>query len=218
MNTALTNPRELLHDSFKLYQKNFSLYFSVAFLYGAMSYVLNHAVPVAGPFFSLFFTFWGFLSLLYVIKDPRLTPDAAYRESISRLPQFLLLQLLTLVFIGLSFLALIIPGLIVSVFLNFAPYVFMWEGDKAWESIKKSWSYVRGYFWAVVWRMLILVCFAILIGLVFVLPTALVSYINSAVSDFIGALFAMFITPWIACYNLLLYQSLKHARAARNSP
>ena len=69
---------------------------------------------------------------------------------------YLGLAFLTAVFILLWTLLLIIPGIIYSIFYSFAVYAFFFEGKRGMAAIKRSVQLVKGYWWAIFGRFLLL--------------------------------------------------------------
>lgn len=80
--------------------------------------------------------------------DRKLLTREAWRDTISYLWISILVGLIIL---GGMFL-FIIPGLMFAVWYSFALLVFVLEGTKGYEALKKSKALVTGRFWPVVWR------------------------------------------------------------------
>lgn len=66
------------------------------------------------------------------------------------------LSILTAILIILWTLLLIIPGIIFSVFYSFAVYVFFFENIKGMAAIRKSLNLVKGYWWPVFGRFIVI--------------------------------------------------------------
>lgn len=80
--------------------------------------------------------------------DRKLLTREAWRDTISYLWVSILVGLIVLAGMFLF----IVPGLIFAVWYSFALLIFVLEGTKGYEALKKSKALVSGRFWPVVWR------------------------------------------------------------------
>lgn len=152
---------------------------------------------------------------LYSMKD-----GAGVKESFKFIWQnikpYFWVVLISLFIILPGLIAFIIPGLIISIFTMFAPFVFLDERYKGLAAFERSVSYIKGYFWAIVGK---------------VLPFVLIMAGTITVTVFMGSLghflpsfspfslfFALFnsfiIMPMWFCFLWRLYRDLKNKQPA----
>ena len=96
-----------------------------------------------------------------------------------------------------GFMLLIVPGIIFSIWFTFSAYVLIVEGKKGKLALMESKRLVKGYWWQIFWRFLV-------IGL----AEAVISYV-----PFFGPLINLFlITPFAVVYSYLIYEDLKRIK------
>ncbi len=99
---------------------------------------------------------WASLSLIYSLVN-NTSIQESYKNSLPLLVKFWLLgALLLIVTIG-GYVLLIIPGIILQIYLSFTYYVFVDEGLKGWDAMKKSRYYIEGNFKQVALKYLALI-------------------------------------------------------------
>ena len=141
-------------------------------------------------------------------------------------PSLLITFLVTIVGLGAT-IPFIIPGIIVSVYLAFARYFLVLEDKRGMEALTNSYYYVKGLWWKVLSRLVVL-------GLVIILSVFLLGVILSPVTGAfmfgsevdirsIGALisnivFSLFsyiiIVPFYTLYLYFIYKDLKEIKPA----
>ena len=184
----------------------FPLLFTVALFLGLKSAVLGTAL--GGLLAVLFVTLTWLVngSFMYSMKD-----GAKFKESFKfiwkNFKPYAWIALLSLLAIIPGIIAFIIPGLIISIFLMFSPFIFMDDGTKGMAALVKSKEYVKGRFWAIVGR-----------GALFVL---VIMGANLAISilgqPILQPLFnAFIISPISLCFYWRLFKDVKskHAETA----
>ena len=96
-----------------------------------------------------------------------------------------------------GFLLLIIPGILLFVWFAFANYIIVEEPIRVREALRKSKSYVKGYFWQVLGRAVVFVLFYILIQVVL------------SLIPLVGPLVLALFSPYYILLPYLMYQALK---------
>ncbi len=123
---------------------------------------------------------------------------ALLTESLKKAPKFFALTLISSIAIGLGYILLIIPGVILTICFMFAPYILLNENTGVFEALKKSRALVKGYKLALYGRGLL---FAIIM-LVLIVPLFFFMY---AMGQLIMPLFGLFTSLLI----LEFYDDLK---------
>lgn len=118
------------------------------------------------PFLFMFCFFYLFAaSLVLVMKPVGVSLKEVLKETWKNYWNYLIIGVLVSIFVSLGFVFLIIPGLILSIYLSFSLYVCADEKKKGMEAIKRSWNLVKGNWWQVFGRMLMLIILTIIIAI-----------------------------------------------------
>ncbi|MFI5260725.1 MAG: hypothetical protein ACHQU0_02955 [Candidatus Paceibacteria bacterium] len=208
---------KLLRDSWQLYKRRLPILAALlavpyAFFFIAISLVSASDTTVATV---------GMLSLLIgflisVPAAPAVVLAAAkgtgfaesYQQGLRLALPFLWFEiLLGLVIMGGSVL-FIIPALLMSIWFLFGTFTFVLEGKRGLQALLQSREYVRGYWWALFGRALVLYAVAIV-------PVYLVQFLITTVSASVGyALMALsyaillLVAPFFMVYTYELYKNL----------
>jgi hypothetical protein len=179
----------------------YSIWFSVI---GTISYLS-----------SLFFWLWAIPSLLYNLKE-----DAGIKESYKRgfkiLGSYIWVYFLLTIIIAGGFLLFIIPGILFSIWFSLAIFILVFEKRKGFNALFKSKHLVKGKFWGVLGRFLVL---GLIIGLGLFLIFALIIFgienkkIESQISEAMGYFIQLFVLPFFLIYGFLIYNNLKEIKA-----
>ncbi|ORJ62077.1 zinc-ribbon domain-containing protein [Geothermobacter hydrogeniphilus] len=142
---------------------------------------------------------WGMIAMIYATVDGELGFKASFAAARDQYWAFCwMFSLLAFIVCG-GGLLLIVPGLLFATWFLFAQYILAAEGDRGMDSLLKSREYVRGYFWAVLLRLLVLWVSAFLLMLV-------LGWI-----PLVGDLLSLFLFPFTLVYQYFLYCDLREA-------
>lgn len=119
---------------------------------------------------------------------------------------FFLLNLLIAVFIMLWSLLLIIPGIYAAVTYSAALWVYLCEGKKGRAAIKRSKELVRGYWWGVAFRYILI--YALIYALMGISGFVLGKMINEAFSVIVIQIISFLIAPFFVIYSYGIYFDL----------
>ncbi len=186
----------LASSSFK-----YSIWFSIM---GAISFV--------GSFFVWS---WAVPSLIYALKDNTNIKES-YKRGLKILPAYIWVYFLLTTIITGGFLLFVIPGILFSVWFSLAIFVLVFEKKRGFNALLKSQHLVKGKFWAVFWRFLIL---GLIVGLGVILISTLIfliienQQIENQISELIGYFFQLFILPFFLIYGFLIYENLREIKA-----
>lgn len=131
-----------------------------------LSLILALALGVA-----FFYYFLRAYMAIYLLVKNNFEGEAKklFQETKSLFWPYLGLSLLTGLLISLWALLLLIPGIIFAVFYSLVDYVFFSENKRGMEAIKRSKFLVKGYFWPVFGRVLLL-------GVIFFIFMSIISW------------------------------------------
>lgn len=233
----MRTPFALVDEAWSRTQRHISLYASIYILpliatiaFGYMTEQFfpvdgraGDAVPLAFPWMIgtylialaviIVVSVGGSLALLKAVTNPDTTTfTSAYRYSFKNLLAFLVLSVLVGVITGVGFLLLIIPGIIFSVWFLFSQFVFVLEGKRSIAAMKASREYVRGKWWAVFYRLVVLM----LVMLVVYVPLSwlvavLVPGENTLIHDALIGILNLVLVPFSLLYFYLLYTDITKA-------
>ncbi len=159
-------------------------------------------------------------------KDPAapLTVKGQYSIGFSLFWPMLGLCILEGIFIGLGFIALIIPGIILAVYLCFYSYSRILDDKRGMDAFKDSYGLVKGRWWEVCGRGLFLGLIYIVVGIIIsgaaYLLTGGISDPKSetlqVVSGILNLIESAILGPVAAGYMYYMYSSLRSLR--QNAP
>lgn len=146
------------------------------------------------------FSFLSNIAMYHVIRSESIVGvKSAYGYAWSKFGSFLWVAVLSSLAIMGGMMLLFVPGIIASVALSFTIFVLMTEEIGGYGALVRSWQYVHGHWWAVVWRF---------IALSFVV--GIISSILGAISmGALSLLVSVIITPITATYTYVLFKNLK---------
>jgi HEAT repeat protein len=139
---------------------------------------------------------WGAAAFFTAVVDQTCGIREAFRLAKPKVFAHMWLSVLSGLIISGAHLLLVIPGIIFTVWFFFTPFVFIDEDVRGMNALLKSKEYVRGRWFGVCWRLIVI--WAI---------SALISGI-----PIIGQLLALFLIPFSLVYTFLVYKDLKATR------
>lgn len=159
------------------------------------------------PFLGLclVFAFWAiFIQLaltISVIRPVGTKLKEIFQEAWKKFGQYLWIVILEGFSVFLAGLLFLIPGIIVGVYLTFHPYVFVAEGKKGMNVLERSWALVKGSWWKVFGRLVLLV---IVFSIIF--------FLSNFVHSLLSTIFQFFFKPFSTIFFYLIYQDLKKSK------
>ncbi len=121
-----------------------------------------------------------------------------------------------------GFMLLIVPGFFLAIALSFGRFALVLEGKRGMAALAESREYVRGRWWAVFGRVMLL-GFAIWV-LAAAALTLLIGAFGAAAALIIYWVFMIAVVPFAICYSYTMYENLRRLApnaaedAARKSP
>lgn len=146
---------------------------------------------------------FAYVALLVAISKNIAAFQEAYREALRFVLSYIFIALLTALAVFGGFILLVIPGIIFMVWFSFAPYVLINEEKRGTEALSRSRELVRGRFWQVALRLLVIGAILVLLSLLNVIVPVLGSLVGLLIGYPLGAI-----------YMYHLYMSLRQAQPA----
>lgn len=218
---------ELLKEGWRIYQDNFFLLVLIVALSLIPATFLSF-VPFIGAVFYLLGYIFMSLALLYalsqILENEPVEIEESYRIAWERFPSFLWVSLLYGVIIFIGFLLLIVPGIIFAVWYGFCFYVFIGEGKRGWESLKRSRELVRGWWWQVFWREFVIgvvnyggvILVALFIAGIFALLLPGIGFTKGFFTG-VHRFLSLLVIPPVQAGYFLLYRDLKNLKEERSA-
>ena len=156
-----------------------------------------------------------FSFLILTVKPSGTGLKEILQEAWKKFWQYFLIIILTSFFIILSSIFLIIPGIIVAVYLGFSPYAFIAEGKRGINSLKRSWNLIKGSWWKVFGRLILLSIFFGIISVILssinliLSPTFPLTFLYAILLHFVNFFYIM---PLIMIFLYLIYSDLKKSK------
>jgi len=146
-------------------------------------------------------TFIGFSLMILVIKPVGTKLKEIFQEVWKKLWQYFLVTILVGFFVMITSFFLIIPGVIVGVYLAFSSFVLIIEAEKGINALRCSWNLVKGNWWKVFGRIILL---NIIIGVIYI--------ILISINDSLGSVFQCLSMPFSIIFMYLIYSELKKSK------
>ena len=116
---------------------------------------------------------YSVLPLIYSIHQGA-GVDASYKATIGWFWPFVWVVILQALAVMGAFVMLIIPGIWLGIALSFTAFIFVIEGRRGIDALRQSKDYVKGYWWAVLGRSLLLELVYLVALIVIRIPVTLV--------------------------------------------
>ncbi len=169
----------------------------------------------------IYFSIW--LQTAQIALFTMNTEEIGFKNAINKakplMRNFFWTSLVTGLVIMGGFLLLIIPGIILSVLLTFGVYIAVAEGRKIMDSITASREYVRGYWWPVFGRIiLMIICYVIAYFIVAIIAGIISAFTFSWVGGIVNDIFSIIIAPLLIAVPYTIYTHLKNIKGQVASP
>jgi hypothetical protein len=226
----LMSVRELLRETRSVYQKHLYRFIAlilaafapglVLALLGILLFSFVSPLSVGGVIggiplgaIVMYLISWGSCVLVkgtaLLVKDEPVDIVATYRSTQKRaFPLFVTMLLVGLVIFA-GFLLLIIPSIIFGVWYGKSYYVSILEEQKPKASLKKSRAYVRGRFWPVLGRAMVIGILGGIVSLLLQLVLGLLIPSEMIAGVALQVIYMLLWMPFQIIFGYLVYRSLK---------
>jgi hypothetical protein len=219
---ALGSIGSLFGETWKLYKERWSVLVEIVLLPTLV--VMLGTVIIGLDLGSLFrvigalIIFIGWIIFVYcvlpVIYSIHNTTgvDASYKATIGGFWPYVWVVILELLAVMGASVMLIIPGIWLGIALSFAGYVFVIEHRHGIDALRQSKDYIKGYWWAVLGRTLLLGI--IYLAAVMIIRTLFVAMGGQVLGGLASALMVLFFVPFSAIYQYLIFKNLRELKPA----
>lgn len=213
----MRQPIQLLKDSVEVFKGKWKLLLSITAIVAILSLLESLLAPSYEEGGSLAHSLIAILlvvanifasvALILAITGRVSSLQESYQVAVSFFWRYLGLSIVVGVASLVAYLLLIIPGIIVSVWWAFAAFILILEGKGIVDSMKQSREYVRGKWWGVFGRMVLLGVVVIAVSIVIGMIAGVLS--SGLVAGLASAVITLVVTPFAVSYMYLLYQDVK---------
>jgi len=170
-----------------------------------------------GIFFILVAIITGLVNLFLSGMIVRMTYDATRKKLdinkaanivLKRYIPLLIASIVVGIIVTAGFIALIIPGIFLSIQLVFFSYAILIDNEDIAGSLKKSWRMVKGKWWNVFALMLIIGIVSLMVGL----PVGILVLVSQPLYLIANFFMILFITPWTTATLTFAYLQMRKRR------
>ena len=238
---AIRSTGTLLEDALAFYKAHWQILLSIAIVSGVVQAVFYLISPTGkdvdlstAPALMVFGLFvilmvvTGILSMIAMIRvaaEPTRYQSVvdAFMDAWGLFFPTLVAGILVALIVVAGFVLLIIPGIILAVWLLFTQYIVVLEGKRGPDALKASVAYVKGNWWAVFVRLILMVLLviaaSIVIGFVLSIVLGITGFgMHTGLKNAVGALMGAVLTPFANVYMYLMYADLKRAFSSTPAP
>jgi hypothetical protein len=212
---ALRSIGSLFSDSWKLYKERWQVLVEIVLLptlvvmlgYVLLSLGLPFSI-LGGLIVSIGYVIFAF-SMLPVIFSLHHTAgtDASYKATIGWFWPFVWVTILEALAVMGGFMMLIIPGIWLSIALMLVAYVFVIEHRRGVDALRQSKDYIKGYWWAVMGRVLLLGLIFLVATIVIEIPITIIA--GNAARVLVTMALTLFFVPFSAIYHYIIFENLR---------
>ncbi|MEX2054224.1 MAG: hypothetical protein WD883_03185 [Candidatus Colwellbacteria bacterium] len=214
---SLSGMRELLNKAFVLYKKYFWDLVSLQLIQLAL--VLGLGFLMSAGFGGLGMLVAGLLvliatvtisiAMIYVVHSRKGIMEAM-RSAFGNLRSYVWLIILSTLIVTGATVLLIVPGIIFGVWFVLAIYVFVVEDKRGLAALFTSKAYIRGYWWPVFGRLLLLAGLSLSISLVVGFVASFGDIMaREQIAQVLTYSMDVLFTPFVVTYLYMLYKSVK---------
>lgn len=203
----------LFNSTWRMFRERFSEYAKILAI-PAVFLVLGSIILQAGfpaSLFGFLFCVAGWIlsvfagSALILSIHQKTDLNASYRGGAKFFWPIIWMSILAFLAVVGGFFMLIVPGIILAVALTFRPFTLILENRRGLDGLVQSRDYVRGYWWAVFGRALLLGLCVWLVMIVIYSPFVILLG-KAAVIIYAALMFA--IIPFSTIYSYTMYRNL----------
>lgn len=172
---------------------------------------------------------WTILSLVIAVRDwkEKIGIIESFKKSQDKIFDFFVVGILTSLVTLLGFLLLIIPGIVFWVYLSLVSFVLVCENAKGRAVLKRSWRLVKGHWWEIFAKLLVLMIAMFVVSWILSLGLSIISLIFAPLKWLLPALYeavsepaglvlksipSLIVFPFSLIYTYLIYGDLKRIK------
>jgi len=159
--------------------------------------LIDVLLGLIGLFFCILIGLWFRVALFCIVKDQSLGIKESLKVAWRKIASFFWIFILEGLAVLGGLILVIIPGIIFSIWFVFCAFVYIDEGTKGTGALKRSKQLVKGYWWPIFGRVLVIFIVAILLSWI--------KFFGTIINIF-------FVAPFTIVFLYTLYQDLKRVK------
>jgi hypothetical protein len=212
---SLRSISSLFSDSWKLYKERWQVLVEIVLL-PTLVILLGYVLFYLGLPFSILgglIVFIGYIififSMLPVIFSLHHAAgaDASYKATLGWFWPFVWVTILEILAVMGGFIMLIIPGIWLAVALMLMMYVFVIEHRRGVDALRQSKDYIKGYWWAVLGRVLLLGLIFLAATIIIEIPVTIIA--GNAARVLVTMALTLFFVPFSVIYHYIIFENLR---------
>ncbi len=212
---------QLIRDTIQWYKKHFQTLVLIAIVVSAPFLAIDlgfffHLVTadqynhwsIFVSVVSVVLSVWGAGAYYYYLQQRAMPPSfsALWKKGWTLWPSMVLTSVIMAAIILAGLILLIVPGIVAIVWFIFSQAIVVTEGKTGWQAIKQSVTYVKGRFWEVFGRLVLIGIISLIIGSIGLYSTLL------------GNVLELLFGPFVVIYIYMMYESLRTVRPKTPEP
>jgi len=217
---ALHSIGSLFSETWKLYKERWSVLVEIVLLptlvvaLGVILVGLNlgsafRALGLLVVFVGWVIFIYSVLPVIYSIHNTT-GVDASYKATIGSFWPYIWVGILEFLSVLGGAAMLIIPGIWLGIALSFAVYIFIIEHRRGIDALRQSKDYVKGYWWAVLGRTLLLALIYVVVMVIVRIPVTLMG--GQIAGGILSAVMLLFFIPFSAIYHYIIFNNLRELK------
>jgi len=235
MPTKLIPIADIIKNGWELYTENFQK-FLIPILIMALPYAILFLLQYYGRTWAAIFIVIVFVSIIMIelwlgiyfilmidkiYNKQKIDTNKLLEEAFKKIASYFWVCVLMALVIIAGLILIIIPGIIFTIWFNFAPYANVLENKKGITALKASKELVEKRWFATCWRLIVppllvyLIVMAIVIGLTFMVTGGQINNASIEQNLLINSLSTfifILLSPLFISFSIILYNSLKETK------
>ena len=184
--------------------------------YDTINYLILPLAVIILIFLAFILSTFAYRASILRLSSKELRLLDVYKASSSGLISFFLTLLLSGLIIIVGFFLFIIPGVIFLLRFYFVPFVASLEGVYYRSALRKSSEYVKGLWWKVFARILILVVILFVVSVIFYIILFILGKISPIIPSLLSIILNYAIHVFSLVYMFTLYNQIKNVKREPN--
>ena len=215
---SLRSIGSLFCDMWKMYKERWSVLMEIVLLPVLVTMLGYVLVGLGFPFSTIgsIVVFIGAIififSVLPVIFSIHTTAgvDASYRATVRWFWPFVWITILEILAVLGGSIMLIVPGIWLAFAFSLMAYVFVIEHRRGIDALRQSKEYIKGYWWAVTGRVLLLGLVYLAAMFILEFPATLLG--GRIAGDIMSMVLILFFVPFSAIYHYIIFENLRQLK------
>jgi len=162
-------------------------------------------------YFAIIYNIRAKVASILLIKNNFSNPKDNFNEAQKMIFKFLTVSVLMMVLIIAWGFVFVIPALIFAIYYGFSQFTLVVENKRPFSAVERSYDLVKGYFWPVLGRLLLISVLGFLVYSIISLPLSWLEEksLGAMIYGLVVNVIWAFLSPYFIIYFYNIYKSLK---------